>query len=118
MLAYLFIFDYPFGTPAVIAAAVFLSAMLLDRSARLPRRLAAALFFAAGSFALFFGGIASFLFHDGVLPDDRRTHGWGAVFSFGRAFLPSLFIALVCWSLGFLVRRFAKRRLMHETHAA
>ena len=118
MLAYLFVFDYPFATPAVVAAVVVLLTLLLDRRSRLGSRVAASLFFGAGSFALVFGGMASFLFHDGILPDDAQTHGWQAFVSFGRAFLPSLAIALVCWTLGFVVRHFAKRRLLHETHAA
>jgi MFS family permease len=118
MLAYLFILDYPFGTSAVVAAVVTLLTMRLDQKSGFGSRVAASLFFGAGSFAVVFGGIASYLFHDGILPDDPRTHGWQAFVSFGRAFLPSLAAALVCWSLGFVIRHFAKRRLLHETHAA
>lgn len=70
----------------------------------------AILFFGIGGFVMVVGGLASFLFHDGILPDDRETYGWEAVFSFGRAFFPSLAIALVCLSLGLIVSRFAKNR--------
>jgi len=118
MLSYLFVFDYPFGIPAVVAAIVIFMTMLLDRKSRLGSRMAASLFFGAGSFVVVFGGMASLLFHDGILPDDAETHGWQAFVSFGHAFLPSLAIALVCWSLGFVVRHFAKKRSLDETHAA
>lgn len=117
MLAY-FALDYPFGTSAVVAGIVILLSMLLDRKSRLSSRVVASLFFGAGSFAVVLGGIASYLFHDGILPDDPRTHGWQAFVSFGRAFLPSLVAALICFSLGFVVRHFAKRRVLPETHAA
>ena len=73
-------------------------------------RVIAILLFGIGGFVMVVGGLASFLFHDGILPDDRETHGWEAVFSFGRAFFPTLAIALVCLSLGLIVSRFAKKK--------
>jgi hypothetical protein len=62
--------------------------------------------------------MAAFLFHDGLLPDDPTTHGWEAVLSFARAFLPSFAVGFVCLCLGLLVRRLAKRKMSHETHTA
>lgn len=117
MFGYFFILDYLFATPVVVAAVVFLLAIVLDRKSGVGSRVTAALLFAAGTLVVVFGGMRSSLFHDGFLPDDPETHGWQAVLSFGRAFLPWVVIALVCWSLGFVVRRLAKRKARARTIA-
>ena len=87
----------------------FAAEMLGDRRLSSTRRTAVGACFALAGFVLGAGVIACYLFHDGILPDDRRLSGWPSLFSFGRAFMlgPAL-LGCPLIAAGLLLRRFPR----------
>ena len=55
--------------------------------------------FAISIFVSVFGGIACFIFHDGILPDDQSTEGLAAIWSFSKVFAKFIGISLMLFAI-------------------